>query len=327
MSDRRARITTLARHEYRAAVRSRVLLVLLAILVTVTVASVYIAATDYAGQLADFQAYRAAAKAQGVAVTTPSPLVLLVLLRGAFEYIEIIGAVVAIALGYLSVARERANRTLPLLRSRPVTTGELTAGSILGALALLGTVVAAAAAVAVVCLGVIGHTWISGVQIPKLGLAYLAAVVYMFVFYCLGALVTARTKVVGTGLLLALGVWLIVVLILPQIGDTLDADNQVPGGLFAALGLGHDGEVTILQHLSVYETIRNGIESASFEKHFERFAFAMIDVVPRYRSLSIGQLVQEKAVDVAWMTFYLFALVAGLWRTFHVQPAISQGES
>lgn len=303
MSSRSVRIMTLARHEYRAAVRSRVLLVLLAVLVTVTVASVYIAATDYAGQLADYRAYQAAAMAQGTTVTAPSPLVLLVLLRGAFEYIEIIGAVVAIALGYLSVSRERANRTLPLLRSRPVTTGELTVGSLVGALALIATIVITVAAVAVVCLGVIGHTWIEGIQIPKLGLAYLAAVVYMFVFYCLGAMITARTKVVGTGLLVALGIWLIVVLILPQIGDTLDADNQVPGGLFAALGLGHAGELTILQHLHVYETIRNGIESASFEKHFERFAFAMIDVVPRYRSLSIGQLFHEKANDVAWMTF------------------------
>ena len=41
--------------------------------------------------------------------------------------------------------------------------------------------------------------------------------------------------------MVALGIWLVVVLILPQIGDTLDADNQLPGGLFAALGLGHDG--------------------------------------------------------------------------------------
>lgn len=327
MSERRTRITTLARHEYRAAARSGVLLVLVCILVVVTVASVYVAATDYAGQLADFQAYKAAAKAQGSAVTAPSPLVLLALLRGAFEYIEIMGAVVAIALGYLSVSRERANRTLPLLRSRPVTAGELTVGSMLGALTLIATILAAAAAVAIICLGAIGHTWVHGTQIPKLGLAYLAAVIYMFVFYCLGALVTARTKVVGTGLLLSLGVWLIVVLILPQIGDTLDADNQVPGGLFAALGLGHAGEVTILQHLSVYETIRNGIESASFEKHFERFAFAMIDIVPRYRSLSVGQLIHEKAADVGWMIFYLFALVAGLWRTFHVQPATSRGEN
>lgn len=325
MNSSRARVMTLARHEYRAAVRSRVLTVLLAILVIVTIVSVYIAATAYAGQLADYRAYQAAARAHGVPLTAPSPLVLLVLLRGAFEYIEIIGAVVAIVLGYLSVSRERSSRTLPLLRSRPVSTGEITAGNALGAVALICTIVLTVAVVAVVSLGLIGHDWVHGVQIPKLGLAYVAAVVYLFVFYCLGAILTARANVVATGLLLALGVWLVVVLILPQIGDTLDADNQVPGGLFAALGLGHAGEVTILSHLSIYEGIRNGIESASFEKHFERFAFAMIDIVPRYRSQSLGQLFHEKAADVAWMSFYLVALVAGLWRTFRTQPAIPPG--
>lgn len=324
-STRRDRVLALAAHEYRAAVRSRVLLVLLAILVGLTIVSVYIAATGYAAQLADYQAYVAAAKANGVNLTAPSPLVLLDLLRGAFEYIEIIGAVIAITLGYLSISRERTARTLPLVLTRPVTRSELAAGNALGALGLIITIVTVSAGAAVLCLGVIGHSWVSGPQIPKLALAYLAAIVYLIVFYCVGVIATARAKVSATGLLVALGIWLVVVLILPQIGDTLDADNQVPGGLFAALGLGHPGEVTILSHLHTYEVVRNAIESASFEKHFERFSFAMIDVVPRYRELTIARLFHEKATDVVWMAGWLVVLVAGLWRSFRKLPVISQG--
>ena len=125
MSDSTNRIITLARHEYRSAVRSKILVVLLGILVTVTAVSVYIASVDYAGKLADYQAYVDAAKNSGLDRVAPSPLAALSLLRGAFEYLEIIGAVIAIALGYLTVSRERSNRTLPLIRSRPVTSGEL----------------------------------------------------------------------------------------------------------------------------------------------------------------------------------------------------------
>lgn len=322
---RRDRVLALAAHEYRAAVRSRVLLSLLVILVGLTVVSVYVAATGYAAQLADYQAYLSAAKASGVTLSAPSPLVLLDLLRGAFEYIEIIGAVVAIALGYLSISRERTSRTLPLLLTRPVTTGELAAGNALGALALIVTIVGVAAVSAVLCLGFIGHSWVGGVQIPKLALAYVAAVVYLAAFYCVGVIATAKARVSATGLLVALGVWLVVVLILPQIGDTLDADNQVPGGLFAALGLGHPGEVAVLGHLHSYELIRNGIESASFEKHFERFSFAMIDIVARYRDLSIGQLLHQKATDIAWMSSWLVVLATGMWRSFRSLPVISRG--
>ena len=325
MNSSRSRVLTLAGHEYRAAVRSRLLLVLLTILTIVTIASVYIASVQYASQLADYRAYRDAAVAGGVARVAPSPLALLSLLRGALEYVEIIGAVIAITLGYLGVSRERANRTLPLLRSRPVTGGELAAGSALGSLAIIATLVAFTGVVAVLCLGFIGHDWVGGVQIPKVLLAYLAAIVYMFVFFCLGAIVTARSRVAANGLMVALGIWLVVVLILPQIGDTLDADNQVPGGLFAALGLGHSGEVSILSHFTGYEHIRTGIEEASFTKHFERFAFAMIDVKERYRSLSLGQLFAEKRNDIGWLIFYPLALGTGLWRSFRAQPAVPRG--
>ncbi len=92
-------------------------------------------------------------------------------------------------------------------------------------------------------------------------LGYLAAIVYMGTFYCLSVVVTRRSKVATNGLLIALAVWLIVVLILPQIGDTLDPDNQVPGGLFAALNLAKPQETQILAHFSFYETIRAGFTS------------------------------------------------------------------
>jgi len=326
MSSALRRVRTLAHHEYRAAARSKVLVSLLTILVVVTIVSVYIGSVQYRSQLADYLTYRTAAQANGLTRVAPSPLALLTLLRGAMEYIEIIGALIAITLGYLSVSRERGNRTLPLLRSRPVTAGELTTGSVLGALGIISTLLSVTGVVAVLCLGLIGNDWVSGVQIPKLLLAYLFAAVYMGVFYCVGAMVTARSGVAATGLMVAIGIWLVVVLILPQIGDTLDADNQVPGGLFAALGLGRPAELQILTHFHLYEQVRTGLEEASLAKHFERFAFAMTDVTERYRSLSLGQLLQEKRNDIAWMVFYTAALGTGLWRSFTRQLTNPIGE-
>ena len=325
MNSSHARIVTLARHEYRAAVRSRVLVALLGILITVTAVSVYIAAVDYSSQLADYKTYVAAAKAGGLTQVAPSPLQLLALLRGALEYVEIIGAIVGITLGYLSVSRERANRTLPLLRSRPVTGGELAAGSALGAIGLIATVVAATAGVAILCLGFIGHDWVTRYQVVKLFLAYLSAIIYIATFYCLGAITTARSRAAANGLTLALGIWLIVVLVLPQIGDTLDADNQVPGGLFSALTLNKPQEVKVLSHFSTYETIRTGIEEASFAKHYERFAFAMTDVKDKYRGFSLPRLFGEKRNDIAWMIAYPLLFGFALLRSFRRQPTIPQG--
>ena len=238
---------------------------------------------------------------------------------------QISGAIIGITLGYLAVSRERSSGTLPLLRSRPVTTRELAAGSALGALALITTLIALTAAVGVVGLGVIGNDWINGVQALKLFLACTAAVVYMLSFYCLGVICTARARVAANGLMIALGIWLVVVLIIPQIGDTLDADNQVPGGLFAALGLGKSGEDQVLAHFSTYETVRTTIETTSLAKHFERFAFAMTDVKEKYRGFSLGHLLRLKHSEIEWLLLYIVALGAAFFRSFRRQPSIPQG--
>lgn len=327
MNNAPRRILALAGHEYRSAARSRVLLIFVAILMTVTAVSVYIAAAEYAGQLADYQTYRDAAQANGLARIAPSPFAAMALLRGALEYLEIIGAVIAITLGYLSVARERSNRTLSLIRSRPVSGGELATGSMLGALGVLTTLVMATMVVGVLCVGIFGHDWLNGTQALKLSLVCVAAIAYLGAFYCLGAIATAATKVGTNGLMVALGIWLLVVLVLPQIGDTLDADNQVPGGLFTALTLDHDGELAILKHFVGYERTRTWIEDASLTKHFERFAFAMTDVKERYRPYGIGWLAHETRADIAWLGFYAVALFAGLRRSLTRQNTTSQGET
>lgn len=323
---RSTRVRTLAHHELRAATRSRLLVVLAAILVVVTVVSVYVGAVDYRSQIADYAAYLQAARASGVTQLPPPPLRLLSLLRGAMEYLEIIGAVIGVALGYLSVTRERAGRTLALLRTRPVSTGELAAGSILGAAAVLATLLATTAVAAVLCLGIIGHGWVDTGQGVQLLLAYTAALLYLLTFYCLGVIATARSRTPANGLLLALAVWLGVVLVLPQIGDTLDADNQVPGGLFAALGLNLAGESTVLTHFTVYEHIRTGLEEISLAKHFERFAFAMTDIPNEYQGFTLGQLLAAKRNDITWLLAGVVALGAGTLRALRRQPVTTGGQ-
>jgi len=315
----------LAHHEYRSALRSRILSILLGILVVVTAVSVYIASVDYASKLADYEAYRSAARAQGLERIAPSPLATLSLLRGSFEYLEIIGAVIAITLGYLTISRERANRTLPLIRSRPVTSGELATGSYVGAVGVIATLVGVTAMVGVLGVGIVGHDWVSPAQVLRLVLAYFASIVYMSAFYSLGAIVTAKSRVASNGLMIALGIWLLVVLVLPQIGDTMDADNQIPGGLFKALTLDHNGEVEVLKHFTTYETIRTSTEEASLAKHYERFAFAMTDVKERYRPFGLSWLLAHTRNNMLWLIFYAVVLYAGMRRAFKQQPTIPEG--
>jgi ABC-type transport system involved in multi-copper enzyme maturation permease subunit len=305
-------LLTLAGHDYRAAVRNRVLAALLLILLGVTTFSVLVAAMDYQTTFDDYQRYKAAAEAAGVQTVAPLPLRPLQLLRAVVEYLEIIGAVIGIALGYLSVARERGNRTLRLLLSRPVSASALAIGPAIGAIGLMTTLVVVTVAIGVISIGVWGHDWIDLEQLGKVILWCIASIAYMAVFYCLGAALTARSRVLANGLVAALVVWLVVVLIIPQIGDTMDPDNQLPGGLFAALNLDKSQETQVLAQFSTYEQLRNGIEELSFAKHYERFSFAMLEVKDKYRGLSIGQLATETRNDILWMVAYLVVLAGAL---------------
>ncbi len=322
-----SRTLTLAKHEYRAALRSRVLVGLLGILIVVTIASVYIASVAHRSQVADYQAYKAAAQASGLAKIAPSPLAPMSLLRGAFEYLQIVGAVIAIALGFLSVSRERSNRTLPLLRSRPVSASELASGTLLGAVAIIATLVAATAAVGVLCIGLIGNDWLSPPEYVQLFLAYGASVIYMTGFYALGVYATAKSKNATNGLFIALCVWLVIVLVFPQIGDTLDSDNQVPGGLFKAIGLNRADETTVLSHFTIFETIRTRIEYVSFAQHFQRFVFAMADVKERYRPFGLGWLMARVWTDLGWVLAWPALLISAQRRALRNQPTIPQGAS
>lgn len=327
--DRRARILAIAQHEWRAASRTKMLGFLIVVLMAASTLSVLVAAAAHRAEVLDYRNYVDAAVAGGVTRVAPSPLRPLSLLRAPIEYLAVIGSIIAITFGHLSVARERTNRTQMLVAMRPVSTGERLVGTMLGASSVFTLLTLTSLITGVVAAGAVGGDWVGLPELGRVVLTLIATVIYMLVFYVVGNVATARSRVAATGLFIALLIWLVVVLVLPQVGDTLDADNQVPGGLFSALGLDRADESTILARFSGYETTRIGLEEASFEKHYERFSFAMADVLLKYRDFTLRQLLVEKWHDIVWMLTYPVAALSLFWlalrdnRTF----TTTQGDS
>ena len=323
-----ATMMTLAGHDYRSAARNRVLAALLVTLLIVTTVSVLIAAFDYQTKLDAYREYRKAAEVAGIQNVAPLQIKPLQLMRPVVEYIEFVGGVIAIALGYLSVARERGNRTLWLLRTRPVSTGELTFGPALGALGLIATLVFSTAGIGVVSIGIWGHDWLNGEELLRLAIWCVASIVYMGIFYCLGAALTAISRVLANGLVAALVVWLVVVLIIPQIGDTMDPDNQLPGGLFKSLNLDKSHETRVLAKFSTYERLRNDLEETSFAKQYERFSFAILEikVKDKFRDTSIGYVIDATRRNLEWLALYAVVMAGFLYWTVRRSTAHPRGE-
>ena len=271
--------------------RNKVVWVLTASLAAAVLISVVVASLDFRTQIADYHAYVSQLKASGSTVIPAAPqLFPLQLLRGGFEYIEIIGALFAVVVGYGTIARERSRGTMHLIFTRDIGRASFASGKLIGIGAFWAVMVSGIIAVAAASVAVVGTASLNGGDAFKLLIAGVASWVYLMFWSAIAAGLTALMRRTTSALILALGLWLLVVLIVPQIGDTMDPDNQVPGGLFKALAIQKPDEVAVLAHFASYESARNALEATSVSKLFERIAFAFLGIKDKYNQQGFGPL-------------------------------------
>ncbi len=263
--------------------RNKVMWVLTASLAIAVLISVVVASLDFRTQMAAYDLYVNQLKASGSTVIPAAPqLFPLQMLRGGFEYIEIIGALFAVVVGYGTIARERFRGTMHLILSRDIGRVSFAGGKLLGIGVFWAVIVGAIVAVAAVSVSVVGTASLTGGDAFRLLIAGSVSWVYLMFWSAVAAGLTALMRRPSSALILALGLWLFVVLIVPQIGDTMDPDNQVPGGLFKALAIQKSDEVAVLAHFSTFESARNALEVTSVSKLFERIAFAFVGIKDKY---------------------------------------------
>ena len=300
------------RKELRDVLRNRLLIVLIVGLGAVVVLSVVVAAAAFHTKVLDYQTYLRAAQQAGATISAPPPdLYPLQLLRGALEYLEIIGAIVAIVIGYGMAAKEKNRGTLRLLFSRPVSGSAVAVGKLLALAAIWLAVVAALGLIMVISLRAVGGASLSSSESVKLSIALGLAWLYLLMWSALSFGLAGFTKQLSTALIIGLMLWLGFVLIIPQIGDTMDPDNQVPGGLFAALQIDKPHEKAVMAHFSGYETTRNFLETTSVSKRFERSAFAYLGVKDRFNQMPLSFIWRSMWTNVLWLVGFC-GLAAGL---------------
>lgn len=279
----------IARKELLDLRRDRLFAVLIAFLAVATLISVGVAAASFRTQLDAYNQYVQQLTASGGTTTPAAPqLFPLQLLRGGVEYLEILGALFAIVLGYGTVAKEKYRGTLQLLLSRPVDRGAIPGGKVVGLAIVWFVVVALLTVATTIAVVVIGNAPLQAIDIVRIVIAALVAWLYLLFWSSLAIGITAVSNRLSTGLIVAIVVWLAFVLIIPQIGDTMDPDNQVPGGLFASLQIKKVDELKVIANFANFDNIRNAIEVSSITKHFERLSFAFLGIKEKYNQQPLG---------------------------------------
>jgi len=129
---------------------------------------------------------------------------------------------------------------------------------------------------------IVGHATFAPIDVQRLLVAAATAWAYLLMWSALALGLASSARRLSTALIVALVLWLTVVLIIPQIGDTMDPDNQVPGGLFKSLQIAKPDEQAVLANFAGFDSVRNGLEVSSITKHYERFTFAVLGIKDQY---------------------------------------------
>jgi ABC-type transport system involved in multi-copper enzyme maturation permease subunit len=306
-----SKMLVIAQKEYLDAMQSKLFLVLLICLLLLIVTSIVVASFDFQNKLVEYNKALRILQKLGKTPDTSIPVFFpLKMLRGVINYLEIIGAILGIILGYLSIAKEKGKNTLQLILSRPLGRFDLVSGKVLGNSGLIFSVLAVASVGMYLILWAVGGVWFSTAEIVKLGLVFLFSAIYMLFFFCLTSILALKLASLPNALIISFVIWLTFVLIIPQIGDTMDPDNQIPGGFFRSMKIAKPQEQAILAKFHTYETVRNALEESSVTKHYERLSFALLGIKDEYNNKPLGVIFRDKWRDGVWvLMFFLITLL------------------
>jgi ABC-type transport system involved in multi-copper enzyme maturation permease subunit len=203
-------IATVASHQLRSFRRQRVFLAMLVALVTMTALA---GALGWSSHRTIVRVYDEAVRllASTGQPAPPNPL----LLSNMVVYVPLIGALLALIVGHLSIADDETNGTGRLVFSRQITRSAYVLGKISSAAAMVATVLAASLLVSVASLLVVNRT-ISLGDLGRLALFDALSWLYLIAFVLIGMVAVLVTRRRSIALLSAMGAWLVITFVIPQ---------------------------------------------------------------------------------------------------------------
>lgn len=313
----RRNIVVIARKEIADAFRNRLVVIALIMLLSLALVAVGLGAVQVRARVTEYDQSVQILRDLGRTEIPPMPdLNPLAVSKNFVNYLAMVGALLAIILGNRTIVKERTAGTLQLILSRPVYRDQFLTGKVIGNAALLAGMLVVVGLVTIGAVGVIGGVWLTLDQVIKLMLTMVMSWLYMLIYFLLALLLTLLLPKGNQALLVTVIVWLVFAFIFPQIGDTMDLDNQLPGGFFAAIGIGHDQEQQTLTDFRWYESVRDGVEELSPTKHYERISFALLGVKPQFATNTWTEVVTLKANNIIGLLVPVILLAGASYVVF-----------
>lgn len=159
----------------------------------------------------------------------PNPFLLkpsLSALSNMVVYVPLVGALLALTLGHLSLADDQGNGLGRLVFSRSLRRSQFALGKALGVALVLAGVLVLSLVVSAVALVLVNGAVSSG-ELARLSLFYALAWVYLVAFGLVGMATVLVTRTRALALLTAIGAWLVVTFAVPQVTSGLDPTRSL----------------------------------------------------------------------------------------------------
>jgi ABC-type transport system involved in multi-copper enzyme maturation, permease component len=212
-------ILILAKKEFRTAYKDKVFLVIMLLFLIMSVASVYIGSTTKNAEMKAYQDIVSVTRTSGGAIPAAPEIYPLAILRNFIEYITMIGAVLAIFLGFDAYNGERENGTLQLLLTKPFYRDQLITGKLLGAGMIIGLLLSVTLIVNLTLFTFSTGLLPSFSEVLRLAIFFILAFIYMISFFISTLFVSIKTKDRTFGFLIMMIVWIFVSFVIPQLAD------------------------------------------------------------------------------------------------------------
>ena len=227
---------TIARKEFRAAFRNRIFITITVLFLGLSILSVYIGSTTKHAEMRIYNETIAQLQAQGAAVLPAAPEIhTLTILANLIEYVSMVGAILAVILGYNTLIEEKESGSLKLILSRPVFRDQLILGKLLGNGAVIAVLLGIVFVFNLVLLVLVGGILPTLAEVVRLLVFMFMAFSYMLIFLSLAILLSIRMRDSATVFLIALVVWTVFSFVIPQMAETFMVNSNVINGISGAV--------------------------------------------------------------------------------------------
>ena len=273
-------IMIIARKEFQTAFRNKLFVTIAVLFILMSVLSVYIGSATKRAEMRLYDETVATLTAQGVATLPPVPEIhTLTILSNLTEYVSIVGAILAVVLGYNALIEEKEAGTLKVILSRPVFRDQLLTAKLIGLSGVILSLLAVVFVFNVLLLLLVGGIMPTLIEILRLLALVGMAFVYMLIFLTLSMALSIRMKSNATVFLVSLVVWVLFSFVIPQMAQTQMANSTIINSISG-----------VTNQIPQDTAVSKAIDYLSPTWYFRTIGAQLLEVTPGSDTIAIGNL-------------------------------------